>query len=451
VRLALDGTVRRFDAGRTLLGGAPLRVLRLTPAGARLVDAWGDGEPVTTGRQLADRLVDGGLAHPRHEHGPYAAKDVTAVIPVHGPDPGELRSLLTRTGITTVVVDDASPTPLPHSTIRHERARGPAGARNAGASRATTPLIAFLDADCRPSEGWLDPLLPHFADPGVVAVAPRIRSTAGTGLLARYEQARSPLDLGPLPAVVRPGGRVSYLPTAALVIRRETLCGIGGFDELLRYGEDVDLIWRLVALGHRVRYEPAGTVEHAPRPGLAQWLRQRYHYGTSAAPLADRHGRAVAPVRVSKWSAAAWALAAVGKPLSGALTAGTTAALLPRKLTRTGIPTKDALALAARGHLYAGRWLAGATVRAWWPLAALAATRGRPARRTLAAAALLPYALDWRQTDRGIPLAAYLALRLADDLSYGAGVWAGCVRHRSPRALLPDLADWPGRAGVQQA
>jgi hypothetical protein len=30
-------------------------------------------------------------------------------------------------------------------------------------------------------------------------------------------------------------------------------------------------------------------------------------------------------------------------------------------------------------------------------------------------------------------------LTLADDAAYGAGVWLGCVRTRSVRALLPRL------------
>ena len=34
------------------------------------------------------------------------------------------------------------------------------------------------------------------------------------------------------------------------------------FDPALRVGEDVDLVWRLVAAGLAVRYDPAVEVEH---------------------------------------------------------------------------------------------------------------------------------------------------------------------------------------------
>src|SRR3546814_9526624 len=38
-----------------------------------------------------------------------------------------------------------------------------------------------------------------------------------------------------------------------------------GFAEDLRVGEDVDLVWRLVAAENRVRYEPAVTAGHDVR------------------------------------------------------------------------------------------------------------------------------------------------------------------------------------------
>jgi mycofactocin glycosyltransferase len=449
-RLDLDATVQRLDGGRTLLGGAPLRVLRLTPAGAAAVAAWAAGGPVAGGaaQRLARRMVDAGMAHPRFPPGRYRAADVTAVIPVHGGDVAALRASLAEVA-AVVVVDDGSPVPVPGARVRHPRPRGPAAARNAGWPLAGTELVAFLDADCLPAPGWLAPLLAHFTDPAVVAVAPRIASTAGPSALARYESVRSPLDLGPLPGPVRPGSRTSYLPTAALVLRRTALAAAGGFTESLRYGEDVDLVWRLVAAGGAVRYEPAATVWHPPRPDLAAWLRQRYGYGTSAAPLAARHGSAVAPVRVSRWSAAAWVLAAAGHPAAGALTAAGTAALLPRRLRRTGVPPGRALRLAAAGHGYAGRLLAAAVLRSWWPAAAAAGLGSRRARRLLAAATV-PYLAEWRAQRPPLGPLPWFGLRLADDLAYGAGVWAGCWRQRSAAALRPDLADWPGRTGVER-
>src|SRR3954454_9237642 len=125
--------------------------------------------------------------------------------------------------------------------------------------------------------------------------------------------------MGGAAAGVRPGTAVSYVPSAALLARREALGS--GFDESMRVAEDVDLVWRLAGAGWRVRYEPSAEVAHDHRVAPGDWLRRRAFYGTGAALLAQRHGAAVAPVVISPWSAAAWALALTGRP-SGLLAAG---------------------------------------------------------------------------------------------------------------------------------
>ncbi|GAA1158795.1 mycofactocin system glycosyltransferase [Kitasatospora gansuensis] len=453
LHLTADQSVQFWEDGRTLLGGSPYRVLRLSTQAAALVGGWLAGAPVapvTAHRLLAARLVRAGIAHPVHRSARLTAQDVTLVVPVRD-QPDGLAGLAAAVADTAklLLVDDGSKLPIPGAAVRHEHSRGPAAARNSGWRKAGTELVAFLDADVTPEPGWLEPLLRHFEDPDVVAVAPRVRSTPGRSLLARYEQTRSPLDLGPVGGVVRPGSRVSYLPSAALVLRTSALRELGGFDERMRFGEDVDLIWRLAAGTGLVRYEPAAVVRHEPRPDWRAWAKQRFGYGTSAAPLALRHGRAVAPVKVSFWSAAAWAALALGRPATGVAIAAGTAALLPRKLAPFGVPARESLQLAARGHLGAGRLLGDAVTRSWWPVAVplLAATRaGRP----LLAAAFARHAVDWYRDRPLVDLPRWTAARIADDLAYGAGVWWGALRHRTVAPLLPDLSDWPGRDGVQR-
>src|SRR5206468_746740 len=104
-------------------------------------------------------------------------------------------------------------------------------------------VVAFVDSDCRASAASLRALARHLADPVVAVVAPRVVPADADG--ARLP--RSPLDMGALPATVIKGGRVSYVPSTALVVRRDALLRVDGFDESLRYGEDVDLCWRLHA------------------------------------------------------------------------------------------------------------------------------------------------------------------------------------------------------------
>ncbi len=260
-----------------------------------------------------------------------------------------------------------------------------------------------------------------------------------------FDRSRSPLDLGPEPARVAPRTRVAYVPTTTLVARVDAVREVGAFDERLAFGEDVDLVWRLVEAGHTVRYEPAATVTHPVRPDLSSWMRQRFDYGNSAAPLSARHPEALAPVSVSAWSAAAWTLAATGFPVTGAIVAAAAAVQLPRRLTNLDHPWQESARLAGGGTWGAWRPLASAVTRTWWPAALGVSLVSRRARRAVLAAALVPPLVDWFAGDRQVDPAAYVALRVLDDLAYGAGVWVGCARERTILPLVPDLTSWPGR------
>lgn len=442
-RLVPDSSLRRACGGRVLLGGSPVRLLRVGETAARLIDRWFAGEPVRSGGSLARRLLDTGLAHPDPPPGALGPADVTVVVPVRD-DPAGLAALLAATEElpNRIVVDDGSTSPVPEAVVRHRTPRGPAAARNAGWRRATTELVAFLDADALPEPGWLDPLLRHFADPAVRAVAPRVRGAATGGRIAAYEADRSGLDLGAAAAAVRPMSRVSYVPSAALVVRRDSLDDVGGFDEALRFGEDVDLMWRLIADGATVRYAPESVVRHRARTRLRAWLRQRFDYGGSAAPLSQRHPGSLSCARLSAWSAASWAALAAGRPVLAAALAAAGARALPRKLRAHGVPDRESWRLAVRAHLGAGRLLAEAVRRAWWPLLIPPALVSRRARLVLLAA-LLPCLLDALRASRPTP--SWLGLRVLDDLAYAAGVWAGCARHRTAAALLPQITGGSAR------
>jgi mycofactocin system glycosyltransferase len=312
-----------------------------------------------------------------------------------------------------------------------------------GLERVRTDLVVFVDTDVTVEPDWLRVLLPHLDDRRVALVSPRVRAAPGTTFLARYEEERSPLDLGPTGGRVRAGTRVSYVPSAALLCRVAALRQVGGFDTLLRVGEDVDLVWRLDEAGWRCRYEPGATVWHDSRPTWGSWLAQRALYGSSAAQLDRRHPGAVAPVRASGWSAAVWGLVATGHPLAAAgVGVGTTAALV-RKLPDMPERGSEAVRLAGLGHVQAGRILAGGITRAWWPVAVAAAVVSRRARRVVVASAVLPPLLECRRRGPAIGLFRWVGFRALDDAAYGWGLWRGVRRVRSLGAILPDLSSWP--------
>ena len=453
----LDPGTRRRDDGTALLGGSPLRLMRLAPAAGPLLA--GDRLEVTDARTatLAARLLDAGLAHPEPRPGSTPAREVTVVVPVKDRTAGldrllaALRADPGTAGCPVVVVDDGSADPGAVAAVaraggaelvRHARARGPAAARNAGLRRAATVAVAFVDSDCVPAAGWLDRLAGYLADPRLALVAPRITALPHPvpGWVGRYEATASALDMGARPAPVAPRSAVSYVPSAALLARRSALGD--GFDESMPVAEDVDLVWRLVAAGWRVRYEPGAEVAHDHRTDPGEWLRRRAFYGTGAALLAQRHGSAVAPVVISPWSAAAWVLALAGGragPPAAAAVLATAAARLARRLTAPGLrpPVGLAAGLVLRGTATSGRTLARAVTRHHWPLALALSLVSRRARRLTLAVAATDAAAAWWPHRSSIGPLAFAAGRRLEDLGYGAGLWRGALRARDARALLP--------------
>ncbi|HEY1919762.1 MAG TPA: mycofactocin biosynthesis glycosyltransferase MftF [Streptosporangiaceae bacterium] len=463
-RLRPDPSLQTLDDGGVLLGGSPYRVIRLAPAGARLVAGWWRGEPVPDApgaRALARRLLTVGMAHPDVAAPPADSArapgpdDVTVVIPVRDRPVELARCLAGCQGLRVIVVDDGSADAAAVARaaaaagarcLSLPTSRGPGGARNAGLAQVGTPFTAFVDSDCVPRPGWLPPLLAHFRDPAVAAVGPRIvaadsgpgRAAPGSRWLVAYEQARSALDMGPSPSVVRPGARVPYLPAATLVVR--TAIAVGGFAADMPVGEDVDFVWRLTEAGWQVRYEPDAHVAHDHRVRLAAWFGRRRDYGTSAAPLELRHPGRVPAVSMSGWSALAWAATLSGRPVAGAsVLAGTTALLARRLAPVTGEAWPVSLRLAGGGTLLAGRLLGSAVSRTWWPAALPVAIAVRRTRLSLAALVLAAPVLDWREQRPPMDPVSYTAARLLDDLAYSLGVWQGCLEHRTVRPLLPAL------------
>jgi len=455
MRYRLDGSARRVDGGATLIGGSPLTVVRLTPAGRAAVDRVSIGDDLPSSRSLT-RLVDLGILHPMPHagEGPWSAADVTIVIPARDANVDRLVASLAGSVTRVIVVDDASSVQLrvasPAEVVRLGRNGGPGAARNVGLGMVSTALVAFVDADVTLLDGWLDPLLAQFVDERVALVAPRVRSQDGRSRLARYERHRSPLDLGDEPARVAAGTRVAYVPAAAVLARVDAVRQIGGFDDGLRTGEDVDLVWRLVEAGWQVRYESSASVEHEARPDLRRFVAQRVGYGRSAGPLAVRHPGALAPVRVSGWSAAVWGLVVTGHPMAGASVAAATTAALTRKLSQLEHRGIEALRLAGLGHLFAVRQLASAVTRVWWPIALFGSMRSRRLRRISLIAALVPPAWDWWRQRPQIDPVSYTALRIVDDAAYGTGVWRGAMAARTAEPIRPDLTSWPRRSRYER-
>jgi hypothetical protein len=169
----------------------------------------------------------------------------------------------------------------------------------------------------------------------------------------------------------------------------------------------------------------------------------------SAAPLSRRHPGALAPLDVSAWSLAVWLLAARRRPLLASATLAASIGLLADRLRGlTHDPVAVATRIAGDGTVRSAVPALSGLARAWSP-ALLAGLAFRRTRRAAALALLVPALADWRRDrkkkhtkDAETDLSAwpYLALHIADDAAYGAGVWLGCARERTVAPLVPRVS-----------
>jgi mycofactocin system glycosyltransferase len=455
----VDRRVKVLGEGSALLGGSPTRLLRLAPAAQTMLTGGRLEVHDAVSAQLARTLLDATVAHPRPATGP-SHHDVTVVIPVRDNTSGVLRLVAALRGMRVIVVDDGSNTPVQESdfagmhcdvsVLRHQRSKGPAAARNTGLAACNTDFVAFLDSDVVPRRGWLEALLGHFCDPAVALVAPRIVGLPQTdNIVARYEAVRSSLDLGLREAPVVPYGTVSYVPSAAIICRRAVLTQVGGFDETLKSGEDVDLCWRFIEAGARLRYEPIALVAHNHRTQLRDWLARKSFYGESAAPLSIRHPGKTAPLVVSGWTLVVWILFAMGSGigyLASMIVATLTGRRIAKSLSAVETEPKDVAVVAAHGLWSAALQLASAICRHYWPIALIAALISRRCRHVVLVAAIIDGVVDWitrngnaEDDTKRVGLVAYVLLKRLDDIAYGAGLWTGVVRERHLGALKPQI------------
>ena len=443
MRFSPDDQWFRSTNGNGLLAGSPLTYFNVTQAGASVLDAIENGEKLPKNHEaLTKRLLAVGAIHPAYETS-LEPSDITVVIPafLRNSDAVErLQSLVNSlSGPRIIIVDDCSTFEFSidgAEIVRLTENAGPAVARNTGLALATTPYIAFVDDDSHVTAAQISGLASHFMDESVSAVAPRIASVVGDSLIEEYESLHSPLDLGVLPAVVRPLSRVSYVPAAVLLLRTSVARDHHGFNASMRLGEDVDLVWRIVESGHTVRYDPSIICHHTPRPTLRALLRQRWGYGRSAASLDKKHKFTASPLRANIVMLIP-ALALLTGYVFVAL------ALLPLMvlwfvitLRGTGLKVGTRTKLTMTGWFATVRLLASAVMRAWWPPILLVGQFSLRVGAVFVFSAFVP-AIHGLMRKKPHHTFGYIALRILDPMAYGLGVWSGVLRERSFRCLLP--------------
>jgi GT2 family glycosyltransferase len=128
--------------------------------------------------------------------------------------------------------------------------KGLGAARNLGMRKATSQIVAMVDADVILTEGWYEKLVQHFQNPEVAAVMGTCIYGYGCKPLQSYwEYLRRTAT--------------ENLGCQNTLFRRETVLKVGNFDETINgAGEDYDLYKRLLGAGYKWVWVREATVYH---------------------------------------------------------------------------------------------------------------------------------------------------------------------------------------------
>ncbi|MEE9904655.1 MAG: glycosyltransferase family 2 protein [Chlorobium sp.] len=200
--------------------------------------------------------------------------------------------------MTIIVVDNGGGDPALRQLIsRYPGARllslsenrGYSGGCNAGFRASTADFVVFMNDDTTHDFRWLRELVSAAAEePGIAALQPKILSMQehrkGRNVFDYAGGAGGMLDRLGYPwcygrsffGVEEDRGQydtprnIFWASGAAMLVRRSSFEEVGGFDDsFFMHMEEIDLCWRLLLAGYRIRSVPSSVVWHEGGASLA--------------------------------------------------------------------------------------------------------------------------------------------------------------------------------------
>ena len=174
---------------------------------------------------------------------------------------------------------------FPIRYLQEER-RGSFSARNKGIEASKGEVLAFTDADCLVTAGWLRELVQGFDSEEVGVVVGETVSYPPKTLAERYMAMRKPLQqMWNLSYPVSP-----WFATSSVALRRKVFDNIGLFDPQILTGEDVDISWRFFQnKNFKLVHRPKSVVFHRHRVTTWGLFKQYQGYGYGQAILSRKY------------------------------------------------------------------------------------------------------------------------------------------------------------------
>jgi GT2 family glycosyltransferase len=152
---------------------------------------------------------------------------------------------------------------------------GPASARNRGWRASSGDYILFTDSDCVPAADWAEKLLNVLKEGADGAKG--AYSSGGSLIIQRLAQ----IEFEERYRLLSKHGDIDLVDTYSAVFRREALERTEGFDESFSMPdhEDVDLSYRMKAMGMNLMFEPDALVAHTHRNSWGAYFRMKVSRG----------------------------------------------------------------------------------------------------------------------------------------------------------------------------
>jgi cellulose synthase/poly-beta-1,6-N-acetylglucosamine synthase-like glycosyltransferase len=159
-------------------------------------------------------------------------------------------------------------------------------ARNKGIKEAKSEILAFTDADCRPTPIWLENLVQPFIKSEIGIVAGEIIALEGNTLLEKYADANQTLSQ----LVTLNNSFCPYGQTANLAIRKTCFQEVGLFRAYLTTGGDADICWRILReTNWQIDFAANAIIKHRHRQTINELKKQWRRYGKSYKYLHELH------------------------------------------------------------------------------------------------------------------------------------------------------------------
>ena len=162
--------------------------------------------------------------------------------------------------------------------IQNKENGGYALGYNLAIKNVTEPYLCLLNNDVEVSENWLSPILEKFEkENNTVILQPKIKAYKNKSFFEYAGAAGGFIDKLGYPyckgrifnSIEEDKGQyntesdIFWASGACFFIRRETFNKLNGFDEdFFAHMEEIDLCWRALNMGYKIKYIPSSSVYH---------------------------------------------------------------------------------------------------------------------------------------------------------------------------------------------